>query len=122
VLFDNIKEEKDSFVKYHALRSEIRELLFLIEEQSLVVAKIPSWNKLFDEIEIMQINQYKTPFSFLVDFSNPIYAVNNYDDALWASLHISSEYIEYLTYNYPFLKKYWNTSSAEVEEKARLEA
>ena len=89
------------------MRRKVRELVFLIGEDNLIIKKIPDWEKLVKENECLSDDQYKSPFSFMTEFNNPVYAVNKFGKPLWDALHISEEFIEYLTYRHQFLKKYW---------------
>lgn len=107
LVFEDLDEETKNFKKYHILRKDIRELIFLIGEENLLVKNIPDWEKLIKEEEYLKDNEYKTLFSFMVEFNNPIYAVNKFGKPLWDALHISSDFMEYLTYRHQFLKKYW---------------
>jgi hypothetical protein len=91
--------------KYQEHRNILRELLFSVGETRLAIAKSHSWEELKLEHEIFRKRDYQTPFSFLLDFRNPISAIHSHGQELWKALHICDEFLEYLSYRYSAVKK-----------------
>ncbi|ASJ72111.1 HNH endonuclease [Granulosicoccus antarcticus] len=103
--------ENDVFMghvrKWHVLRDELKELLFNAVEKNLIVRAIPDWNRLKLEFKYIQEGGYDTPFSYMLDFVNPMAMVNLHGDPLWSAMHISFEYCDFLSYKHPDVKSVW---------------
>ena len=91
--------------KYHSHRKKLRELLHAIREENLVVSRIPNWEEMKGKYKIIEERGYETPFSFLLDFQNPIAFVNLHGKEAWEAMHVSNEYIEHLFYEHNYLKR-----------------
>jgi hypothetical protein len=102
---ENFDRMLPSIQKYHEQRARLREMLFTIGEVNLAITKNHNWEELKTEYDIFKNRNYQTPFSFLLDFRNPISAINGNGKELWAALHISDEFIEYLSYKHRGIKK-----------------
>jgi hypothetical protein len=94
--------------KYHTYRDQLRELLHSLKEPSLVVTKVYNWEEIKKKYKIFEERQYDTPFSFLLDFKNPIAFFNLHGKEAWEAMHVSNEFIEYLGYEHKFLKQKLN--------------
>jgi hypothetical protein len=99
--FDEVTSEVK---KYHSHRKKLRELLHVIKEENLVVSRIPNWEEMKGKYEIIEERGYETPFSFLLDFQNPIAFVNHHGKEAWEAMHVSNEFIEHLVYEHNYLK------------------
>ena len=91
--------------KYHEYRKNLRELLHQVKEKHLIVSKIPNWDEMKRKYQIFEDREYETPFSFLLDFQNPIAFVNLHGKEAWEAMHVSNEFIEYLTYEHNYIKR-----------------
>jgi hypothetical protein len=94
----NIKE-------WHSRRTALRELLYLTGEDNLVLKIVHNWERLERQERYIKEGNYKTPFSFLLDFVNPVAMVNLHGDAVWIALQIAEEFIEILSWKYPKVKE-----------------
>ena len=100
--FDELMPE---IKKYHEYRKNLRELLHQVKEKNLIVSKIANWDEMKRKHPIFEERQYETPFSFLLDFKNPIAFLNLHGKEAWEAMHVSNEFIEYLTYEHSYLKR-----------------
>lgn len=91
--------------EWHSRRALLKELLFLAQENNLIVQSIPNWERLLNRSAYIKEGGYRTPFSFILDFVNPIAMVNLHRDDLWDAFGISGEFIEYLSYKYKDVKE-----------------
>jgi len=97
-VFARIKE-------YRNRRAKLRQLIFQVGESNLMVQKIPGWENLKQHNPNFKKRDYNTPFSYLLDIVNPIAAINLHGKTVREVYYISFEFMEYLEYKYPFLKK-----------------
>jgi len=95
---------RTDILEWHKRRGILRELLFITGEKNLVVKKFISWVQLKSEDSYLSEWNYETPFSFILDFINPIAMVNLHGLAVWNASGISKEYIEGLSWKYPGVK------------------
>lgn len=93
--------------EWHSRRDRLKELLYLAKEESLIVQKIPDWERLKAGSKYLSEGEYKTPFSFMLDFVNPYAMVYHHGDELWPASFISQEYIDYLSFKYKEIKQIW---------------
>lgn len=84
--------------EYRRLRSRVRQSFFLLGEERVMIQKVPAWEELRRTTAVLNENDFRTPFSFLLNFGNPLAAVNLYGQAVWAALQIADEYLELLSY------------------------
>ena len=91
--------------EYWRLRGRLRKLLFLLDEGRLIIQRVPAWEELRRKNPVLTENEYRTPFSFLLNLGNPIAAVNLDGQTVWAALHIAEEYLEPLSYQNRALQK-----------------
>ena len=102
---------------------KLRELLFRVGEENLIVQPIPSWIDLATSDDYIKRLGYRTPFSYLLDMRNPIGFVNHHLNASWGSIWISYEYLEFLSYRYEDVKRVMKetTSSGYYERQSLRE-
>lgn len=93
--------------EWHRRRDQLKELLFLAGEPNTVVQRIPDWERLKKECTYIREGGYLTPFSFILDFVNPIYMVVNYGNELWQASSISQEFMDYLSFKHSSMKEFW---------------
>ncbi len=90
---------------WHRYRRILRELLYLCGEDNLILQKVPDWELLKRQEQYIEEGNYKTPFSFILNFVNPISMIHLQGNAVWAAWHITDEYIEILSWHYPKIKE-----------------
>ncbi len=95
---------RDDILEWHKRRGMLRELLFITGETNLVVQNFMSWEQLKAEDPYLSEWDYETPFSFILDFINPIAMVNLHGSAVWKASFISEEYIEGLSWKFSSIK------------------
>lgn len=103
--WDDAVQMMNEYNEYAEHCANLRRLLFLVGEQNLIVKRVPHWEELKREHEVIREGEYDTPFSFLLDIRNPVGSVNHYGAAIWGALHLSSEFVEYLAYKHAHLQK-----------------
>lgn len=143
-LGENSPEQKEylegelskQFQPYHESHFRLRRLLHLIGEDSLVVKNVPFWEEIKQiKIEhkdkngykkimgydppIFRQDQYKSPFSFLLDLGGITGEVNHRSNVLHAALAVSMEYIEFLVYEHPYLGRVKGVPNWLHKNKAR---
>ncbi|TDQ49033.1 HNH endonuclease [Permianibacter aggregans] len=91
--------------EWHDRRDRLKELLFIAGEENTHIHRIASWERHKRNHEYIELGQYLTPFSFILDFLNPFHMIANYSDELWGAFNISHEFMDYLRFKYPELKK-----------------
>ena len=94
----------DGIQDYFARRAPLPRLLFHLGEGRLVAKDSQHWLELKVNETVFKQRDYLTPFGFILDLGAPIGSIKHHNNAIWAALHISDEYIEYLKYKYPFLE------------------
>jgi len=95
--------------QWHRRRDELKEMMFRATEQSLIVQRIPDWERLRRKSPYIADGGYLTPFSFMLDFVNPYSMVLRHGDELWAASNISHEFIDFLSFKYEEVKQVWRT-------------
>jgi len=95
---------RTDILEWHKRRGILRELLFITGETNLIVQKFISWDQLKTEDPYLSEWNYETPFSFILDFINPIAMVNLHGSAVWQASGISKDYIEGLSWKYSGVK------------------
>jgi len=103
----NNKELMGEIKEWHKRKDQLKELLFKAVEEKLIIQVIPDWERLKLDNKYIKEGGYSTPFSYMLDFTNPVSMVNLHGDGLWIAMHISFEYCDYLSYKYPDVKKVW---------------
>jgi hypothetical protein len=93
--------------KWHSYRDSLKEKLYHARENALIVQPVASWERLRKKSKYIGEGEYLTPFSFILDFVNPIHMVVNYGDELWEASFISHEFIDLLSYRYKQVKQAW---------------
>jgi|GEM_PF-3600204 len=104
----NSKEWRDiepMLPEYWRLRGRLRKLLLLVDETRLMIQRVPAWEELRRKNPDLAENDFRTPFSFLLNVGNPIAAVNLDGQSVWAALHITQEYLEILSYKHRSVHK-----------------
>lgn len=94
--------------EWHARRDKLKELIFLANEDALVVQKIPDWERLKASSRYISEGGYKTPFSFMLDFINPYAMIHHHGVDLWPASFISQEFLDYLSFKYKEVKGVWS--------------
>ncbi|KKM65332.1 hypothetical protein LCGC14_1492280, partial [marine sediment metagenome] len=95
---------RTDILEWHKRRGILRELLFITGETNLIVQKFISWDQLKTEDSYLSEWNYETPFSFILNFINPIAMVNLHGSAVWQASGISKDYIERLSWKYSGVK------------------
>jgi hypothetical protein len=98
-----LRELLPAITEYWSLRGRLREDVFSVGEDRLCVSRNARWEALKAKFPI--VNDYATPFSFLLDRCQPIAEWNLRHDEIWDALHISDEFVEYLRFRHPVLKR-----------------
>jgi hypothetical protein len=104
----DMDDEAKLLKEWHERTQRLRELLFVVGEKNLVVAMIHDWEELKERDEYIRKRGYETPFSYMLDFRAPVYAINNHGHSLWIANQISLEYLEYLSYTSDRVKQIVN--------------
>jgi len=102
--------------EYWQRRSRLREHIFKVGESHLASLRSARWEALKTKSTRFREGEYLTPFSFLVDLGNPIAEWNHHHDEIWEALHLADEFVEYLLFRYPALKKI--NASAKTPNKS----
>ncbi len=113
--WDFIGENGEEFKKFHAYKMSLRELLFKADEKALIVAENHHWKKLQKSSELFRNYSYQTPFSFILDQTQPYLLAITYKNEINPALHISEEYIEHLSYEYSSISKLWKKRIKKLE-------
>ena len=100
------KDTMDKAREWHKWRRELRELLFRADESKLCIKQVPDWERLKESNTYCQ--RYLSPFSFVLDFGNPIAMVNIHGKEVWAAVHISHEFVDLLSYKHSEVKAVWS--------------
>ena len=101
----NDEELLNNIKAYHEQSKKIREIIFKIGEKNLILNSVPDWIELSEQSKYIKINNYISPFSLLSNLGNPIAAVNHHGKDIWAAIHISLQFIEYLSFKYKKISK-----------------
>ena len=124
-IFDFIKENREDIKSFHDWRAKLRELLFKVGECELAISDNQHWEKLKKESKIFEAQSYLTPFSFILDQTQPWLIAVVHQDEAWAALHISDEFIERVAFKHSNIERLWkqrikksNEIAKEVEENA----
>lgn len=100
-LWNNVAKYLD---KYWDRRLRLRELLYRIGEENLVVHQSKYWVLFKKEEHVFAERDYLSPFSFLLDLGAPVGTINHYNTAINKSIDVANELVEYLEYKYKYLK------------------
>jgi hypothetical protein len=103
--FGEIEDLLPAISQYWSRRERIREHIFRVGENRLSSTRSARWEALKAKSSLFREREYVTPFSFLVDLQNPIAEWNHHHDEIWESLHLSDEFVEYLCFRYPVLRR-----------------
>lgn len=103
-IFDDEKLLND-IKDYHEKSQKIREIIFKIGEKNLILNSVPDWRELSEKSEYIKMKNYISPFSLLSNLGNPIAAVNHHGKDIWRAIHISLQFIEYLSFRYKKIVK-----------------
>jgi hypothetical protein len=114
--FEFIADQKDDFKKFHEWRAKLRELLFKVGEAELYVEDNQHWEKLKKENKLFKGQSYLSPFSFILDQTQPFLLANTHESAAWVSLHISEEILETVAFKHPKLKRLWKKRQKKLEQ------
>ena len=113
---DDLDELLPFVREYWQRRSRLREHIFKVGESRLASLRSARWEALKAKSTRFREGEYLTPFSFLVDLGNPIAEWNHHHDEIWEALHLADEFVEYLRFRYPALKRI--NASAETPNKS----
>ncbi len=87
-MFDFIEANRSELKKFHEWRDRLRELLFKTGETQLCIGTNQHWEKLKEETQHSSVKAYMSPFSFLLDQTQPWLIAVAYEKEGWAALHI----------------------------------
>ena len=114
--WDFIGENGAEFKKFHTYKMSLREKLFKADENTLIVTENHHWKKLQQSSELFRNYSYLTPFSFILDQTQPYLLAITYKNEINPALHISEEYIEHLSYAYSSVSKLWKKRIKRLEK------
>ena len=89
--------------EYWSLRGRLREDVFRVGEEHLCANRSVRWEALKKKNPFL--SEHATPFSFLLDRGQPIAEWNLHHDQIWEALFITDEFVEYLRFRHPTLKR-----------------
>ena len=89
--------------EYWSLRGRLREDVFRVGEEHLCANRSVRWDALKKKNPFL--SEHATPFSFLLDRGQPIAEWNLHHDQIWEALFITDEFVEYLRFRHPALKR-----------------
>ena len=104
---------------FHEWKAKLRELLFKVGEAELSVTGNQHWEKLKKESKIFEAQSYLTPFSFILDQTQPWLLADKYKKEAWAALYISEEFIEMVAFKYPKVERLWKKRQKWLEQVAK---
>lgn len=117
-IFKFMDENKEDLKKFHIWRAKLRELLFKVGEKNLYIADNLHWEKLKKESTVLETQSYLTPFSFILDQTQPWLIAVAHQNEAWTALHISDEFIERAAFKYPRVEKLWKRRRQYLEQGA----
>lgn len=117
-VFKFLNENREAIRSFHEWRAKLRELLFKVGESELAVADNQHWEKLKKESKILQAQPYLTPFSFILDQTQPWLIAVIHQESAWAALHISDEFIERVAFRYPNVERLWKRRQRKFKKIA----
>jgi len=118
-IFEFKDANKEDLKKFHEWRSKLRELLFKVGEEELYIADNQHWEKLKKESKIFEAQPYLTPFSFILDQTQPWLIALVHQNEAWAALHISDEFIERIAFKHPKVERLWKKRQKDLEQVAK---
>lgn len=118
-IFEFLDENKEDLKKFHEWRATLRELLFKVGEEELYIADNQHWEKLKKESKIFEAQSYLTPFSFILDQTQPWLVAVVHQNEAWAALHISDEFIERVAFKHPKVERLWKKRQKRLEQVAK---
>lgn len=119
-LLEFMDENKADLKKFHEWRVKLRELLFKVGESELNIEKNQHWEKLKKESKVFAVQSYLTPFSFILDQTQPWLIAVVHQNEAWAALHISDEFIERVAFKYPRVERLWKRRQKRLEKVAEV--
>lgn len=119
-IFEFLDENKDDLKRFHEWRAKLRELLFKVGESELNIENNQHWEKLKKESKVFEVQSYLTPFSFILDQTQPWLIAVVHQDEAWAALHISDEFIERVAFKYPKIERLWKRRQKRLEKVAEV--
>jgi hypothetical protein len=115
-IFEFLDENKEDLKKFHEWRARLRELLFKVGESELNIEENQHWEKLKKESKVFEVQSYLTPFSFILDQTQPWLIAVVHQDEAWAALHISDEFIERVAFKHPKVERLWKRRQKRLEK------
>ena len=101
-----LDEQIESFQEWHKRIKSLRELLFHLGEETLLVKTVNEWEDLKQEDDYLQKRDYQSPFSYMIDFEAPVHSVVNHGDSMWKAWQISYRFLEYLSFKHENVKEF----------------
>lgn len=101
--------DKKDIQRFYDDRMELREMLFRLGEDNLLVAVVYEWEELKVKYPMVAQVGYKSPFSLILSVHNIAELIqlssNETARPIRESMAVSLNFIEYLSYQYPKIKK-----------------
>ena len=88
-------------------------------EDELYVADNQHWEKLRKESKVFEAQSYLTPFSFILDQTQPWLIAVVHQNEAWAALHISDEFIERVAFKHPKVERLWKDRQKRIDQVAK---
>ena len=117
-IFEFFDNNKETIKAFHEWRAKLRELLFKVGESELSVADNQHWEKLKKKSKVFKVQSYSTPFSFILDQTQPWLVAVIHQEEAWAALHISDEFIERVAFKYPNVERLWKRRQTKLDRIA----
>ena len=114
-IFEFLDGNKEALKSFHEWRAKLRELLFKVDESELLIADNQHWEKLKKESKVFKVQSYSTPFSFILDQTQPWLVAVTHQKEAWAALHISDEFIERLAFKHPKVERLWKRRQKRLD-------
>ena len=101
--------DKNDIKRFYDDRIVLREMLFKLGEENLLVSTVYEWEELKVKYPIIAQIGYKSPFSLILSIPNIAalirYSLYHPDRPIRESIVVSLNFIEYLSYKYPKVKE-----------------
>ena len=117
-MFDFIDANQSELRKFHEWRDHLRELLFKTGEKELCIGTNQQWERLKEGASHPSFKAYMSPFSFLLDQTQPWLIAIAYEKEGSAALHISEEFVERLAFVHPRVERLWKSRKRRLDALA----
>ena len=103
--------DKNDIKRFYDDRVILREMLFKLGEENLLVGTVYEWEELKINYPFVAQVGYKSPFSLILSIPNIAVLIqvslNNSERPIRESISVSLNFIEYLSYEYPKIKEHF---------------